>query len=66
MEASPRAGGLIRTEHAGGFTIEELSSYKPWRVFGELPPPSEFLRLIDEPAEADPHVTSKPADPVRA
>ena len=50
----------------GGFTVEELSAYQPWRVFAELPPPSEFLRLIDEPAEAGPRFTSKPADPVRA
>ena len=50
----------------GGFTVEELSAHHPWRVFTELPPPSAFLRLIDEPAEAGPHVTSKPADPVRA
>ena len=50
----------------GGFTVEELSAFHPWRVFAELPPPSEFLRLIDEPAEAGPHVTSTPADPVRA
>ena len=50
----------------GGFTVEELSPYHPWRVFAELPPPSEFLRLIDEPAEAGPHAASKPADPVRA
>jgi len=50
----------------GGFTVEELSAYHPWRVFAELPPPSEFLRLIEEPAEAGPHVPSTPADPVRA
>jgi phosphoglycolate phosphatase len=50
----------------GGFTVEELSAYHPWRVFAELSPPSEFLRLIEEPAEAGPHVPSTPADPVRA
>lgn len=33
----------------GGYTIEELSAHRAWRVFAELPPPSEFLRLIDEP-----------------
>jgi phosphoglycolate phosphatase len=50
----------------GGFTVEELSAYHPWRVFAELPPPSEFLRLIEEPAEAGPPVPSTPADSVRA
>jgi len=32
----------------GGYTIEELEAHHPWRVFNELPPPDEFLRLIDE------------------
>jgi phosphoglycolate phosphatase-like HAD superfamily hydrolase len=50
----------------GGFSVEELSAYHPWRVFAELPPPSAFLRLIEEPAAAGPHVPSTPADPVRA
>jgi len=50
----------------GGFTVEELSAYHPWRVFAELPPPSEILRLIEEPAQAGPHGPSMPADPVRA
>ena len=50
----------------GGFTVEELSAYHPWRVFAELPPPSEFRRLIEEPAQTGPHVPSTPADPVRA
>lgn len=50
----------------GGFTVEELSAYHAWRVFPELPPPSEFLRLIEEPADAGPRVPSTPADPVRA
>jgi len=32
----------------GGYTIEELEAYHPWRVFNELPPVDEFVRLIDE------------------
>ncbi|MBI2828967.1 MAG: haloacid dehalogenase-like hydrolase [Acidobacteria bacterium] len=32
----------------GGYTIEELQAYHPWRVFNELPPVGEFVRLIDE------------------
>jgi phosphoglycolate phosphatase-like HAD superfamily hydrolase len=32
----------------GGYSIEELEAHKPWRVFNELPPPDEFMRLIDE------------------
>ena len=30
----------------GGYSVEELSAHGPWRVFAELPPPSEFLELI--------------------
>ncbi|MBF8299717.1 MAG: phosphatase [Acidobacteria bacterium] len=32
----------------GGYTLEELQAYQPWRVFNELPPVDEFVRLIDE------------------
>jgi phosphoglycolate phosphatase-like HAD superfamily hydrolase len=32
----------------GGYTIEELQAYHPWRVFNELPSVDEFVRLIDE------------------
>ena len=31
----------------GGYTVEELRAHNPWRVFDELPPPDEFLRLIE-------------------
>ena len=31
----------------GGYAIDELRAHHPWRVFEELPPPSEFLRLIE-------------------
>ena len=36
----------------GGYTVEELLTYRPWRVFAELPPPDEFVQLIDEPGAA--------------
>ena len=32
----------------GGYSLEELEAHKPWRVFNELPPAEEFMRLIDE------------------
>jgi phosphoglycolate phosphatase len=35
----------------GGYSIEELEAHHPWRVFNELPPPEEFIRLIDEARE---------------
>ena len=30
----------------GGYTVEELTAHRPWRVFAELPPVDDFLRLI--------------------
>jgi len=30
----------------GGYSVEELQTHHPWRVFQELPPPEEFLDLI--------------------
>ena len=32
----------------GGYTVEELRPHNPWQVFEELPPPEDFIRLIDE------------------
>jgi phosphoglycolate phosphatase-like HAD superfamily hydrolase len=31
----------------GGYSIAELGAHHPWRVFEQLPPPSEFLELIE-------------------
>jgi len=31
----------------GGYTVEELTAHHPWRVFAELPPPDEFIQLIE-------------------
>ena len=31
----------------GGYTVEELAAHLPWRVFAELPPPAEFIALIE-------------------
>jgi phosphoglycolate phosphatase-like HAD superfamily hydrolase len=30
----------------GGYSVDELSAYGPWRVFAELPPAEQFLELI--------------------
>ena len=32
----------------GGYALDELESHNPWRLFAELPPADEFIRLIDE------------------
>jgi phosphoglycolate phosphatase-like HAD superfamily hydrolase len=30
----------------GGYSVDELSAHRPWRVLEQLPPPAEFLELI--------------------
>jgi phosphoglycolate phosphatase-like HAD superfamily hydrolase len=44
----------------GGYSLDELESHRPWRVFSELPSAREFVSLIDE-ARA-----GRAEDPVRA
>jgi phosphoglycolate phosphatase-like HAD superfamily hydrolase len=36
----------------GGYSVEELAAHYPWRVFETLPPPDEFLGLIEVPTRA--------------
>jgi phosphoglycolate phosphatase len=33
----------------GGYTLEELQPHRPWRMFSELPPPKDFMALIEGP-----------------
>jgi phosphoglycolate phosphatase len=35
----------------GGYTVDELASHRPWRIYAELPPVDEFMRLITRPGE---------------
>jgi phosphoglycolate phosphatase len=41
----------------GGYSVEELQAHGPWRLFEELPPADDFLRLI----EAAPRSPVEPA-----
>ena len=36
----------------GGYSLDELESFHPWRAFEQLPPAGEFVRLIDEAGNA--------------
>lgn len=38
----------------GGYSVEELSAHGPWRIYPELPAPSEFVELIDGTREPQP------------
>jgi phosphoglycolate phosphatase-like HAD superfamily hydrolase len=31
----------------GGYSLEELQPHRPWRMFSELPPPEDFMALIE-------------------
>jgi phosphoglycolate phosphatase len=33
----------------GGYTLDELGPHRPWRMFSELPPPEDFMALIEGP-----------------
>jgi phosphoglycolate phosphatase len=50
----------------GGYTRAELEAHHPWRVFDELPPPEEFLDLIQvsrETAASGPANAGRQAPP---
>jgi phosphoglycolate phosphatase-like HAD superfamily hydrolase len=48
----------------GGYTVEELEPHRPWRLYPELPPPDEFIRIIDAAvASTDALTTSRAGQP---
>jgi phosphoglycolate phosphatase len=48
IEAANAIGVRTIAIATGGYSVEELSAHHPWRVFEQLPPPSEFLQLIQQ------------------
>ena len=52
VEAANAIGVKTIAVATGGYTVEELSAHHAWRVFAELPPPDEFLELIEVSREA--------------
>jgi phosphoglycolate phosphatase-like HAD superfamily hydrolase len=42
----------IAVATGGGYSLDELASHNPWRVFAELPSVAEFVELIESPPEA--------------
>lgn len=47
VECATSIGARTIAVATGGYTIEELQAYDPWRVLQELPPPDAFVALID-------------------
>ncbi len=65
IEAANAIGVKTIAVATGGYSIEELSEHHPWRVFEELPPPGEFMKLI-ELGRLKPAPTTATQAPTRA
>jgi phosphoglycolate phosphatase len=52
IECAKAIGAKTIAVATGGYSVEELQPYKPWRLFETLPAPQEFVRLIEEPVRA--------------
>jgi phosphoglycolate phosphatase-like HAD superfamily hydrolase len=50
IEAADAIGVRTLAVATGGYSLEELSAHRAWRVVEQLPPPPEFLGLIEIPA----------------
>jgi phosphoglycolate phosphatase-like HAD superfamily hydrolase len=49
VHAATAIGARTIAVATGGYSLAELESHRPWRVFAELPRPDEFVRLIAGP-----------------
>jgi phosphoglycolate phosphatase-like HAD superfamily hydrolase len=47
IEAANVIGVKTIAVATGGYSIDELMPHQPWRAFEHLPPPAEFLQLIE-------------------
>src|SRR5688572_4262781 len=57
IECGQAIGARTIAVATGGYSIDELTPHAPWLAVEQLPPPAEFLRLIDEAVAAgDPAV----------
>ena len=48
IECANAIGARTVAVATGGYSLDELRSHHPWRVFAELPPAAAFVHLIDE------------------
>jgi phosphoglycolate phosphatase len=49
VEAARAIGARAIAVATGGYSIEELETCRPWRVFAELPEPGTFAQLVQGP-----------------
>jgi phosphoglycolate phosphatase-like HAD superfamily hydrolase len=47
VEAANAIGVKTIAVATGGYSVEELSTHRPWRVLEQLPPVDDFVRLVD-------------------
>jgi phosphoglycolate phosphatase len=47
IECAGAIGARTIAVATGGYSVAELLTHRPWRVFEELPPSAEFLKLIE-------------------
>jgi phosphoglycolate phosphatase-like HAD superfamily hydrolase len=52
IECAKAIGAKTIAVATGGYSVEELRAHGPWRLFDVLPPPAEFLRLLEDPVRA--------------
>ena len=52
IECAKAIGARTIVVATGGYSVDELRPHAPWRLFETLPPPAEFVRLLDAPAAA--------------
>jgi phosphoglycolate phosphatase-like HAD superfamily hydrolase len=64
IHAANAIGARTIAVATGGYTIEELERHHPWRVFAELPPPDEFIELIESRIPDPEPRASSPEPPV--
>jgi phosphoglycolate phosphatase len=50
IECAKPIGAKTIAVATGGYSVDELRPHDPWRLFETLPPPAEFLRLLEVPA----------------
>jgi phosphoglycolate phosphatase-like HAD superfamily hydrolase len=50
VECANAIGARTVAVATGGYTVDELAAHHPWKVWEQLPPADEFVRLIDEAA----------------
>lgn len=52
IECAKPIGAKTIAVATGGYSVDELRPHDPWRLFETLPPPSDFVRLLEIPVTA--------------